>query len=234
MMRAMNDVRIGCRIQTGPDKKYWKNFRALEIDPRVVSTIRSSTARRWRSEAPEDAMFVPVAPMEVTRFDAAGLEVWKRVAELAGILASPTIVLRTPASFRPTSTNRSRLRSFVAEHRPDGVELAWWADGLWESQPDDRDALCAEVGITPVVDPLGGDDEDEGPPEGERIYWRLMGRKGLAPRYTDYELETLLDLVAERRVGYVFFSAPTMLPDARRFAGLKRMIDLEDMDDADG
>lgn len=221
MMEPMNTVRSGCRIQTGPDKKYWTDFGAYELDARLVSTIKPATARRWREEAPDEARFVPVAPTAVADFDAAALDTWARVVDLAGHLASDTILLHTPAGFRPTAANRARLIDFAAKHRPEGVTLAWWADGLWESQPEDRDALCAEAGLIPAVDPLGLD-EDEAPPEGPHIYWRLMGRKGLAPRYTDHEVSTLLDLVSERESGYVFFTAPTMLVDARRFASFAR------------
>ncbi|MCA9539162.1 MAG: hypothetical protein KC620_09775, partial [Myxococcales bacterium] len=58
------------------------------------------------------------------------------------------------------------------------------------------------------------------PPEGPHFYWRLLGRRGMTGRFTDHELDTLLDLSADREGGHVVFTAATMLPDARRFAVL--------------
>lgn len=234
-MEPMNSITTGCRIQTGPNRKYWKHFGALEVDARVVSTMKDATAVRWRAEAPDAARFVPV--ISVAAFDAAGLERWRRGVALAALLEADTVLLHTTAGFRPTAANRKALVRFIGAERPDGVTVAWWADGLWESQPEDRDALCAEADIVPAVDPLGLD-EDEAPPDGQRIYWRLLGRKGLATRYTDYEITTLLDLAAERAAGYVFFTAPDMLPDARRFSGFLGAFtdesdDLDDLDDPD-
>jgi len=229
MMEPMNSITTGCRIQTGPNRKYWKHFGVLEIDARVVATMKDGTAERWRSEAPEGARFVPVVAMPT--FDAAGAERWRRAMHVAAALRADTVLLHTPAGFRPTAANRAGLARFIADERPDGITVAWWADGLWESQPDDRDALCAEVGMVPAIDPLSLD-EGDAPPEGARIYWRLMGRKGLAPRYTDYEITTLLDLVGERASGHVVFTTPSMLPDARRFAGFVKAFAGEPMADA--
>lgn len=216
MMEPMNSISTACRIQTGPNRKYWKHFGALEIDARVVATMKDGTADRWRSEAPAGAAFVPV--VSLAGFGAEAVARWRRAMHLAGLLGADTALLHTTAAFRPTASNRKALSRFIGAERPDGLTVAWWADGLWEGQPEDRDALCAEAGILAAIDPLGLDDDEE-PPPGERIYWRLMGRKGLVPRYTDYEITTLLDLVAERAAGHVVFTAPHMLPDARRFAG---------------
>lgn len=232
MMEPMNSISTGCRIQTGPNRKYWKNFGAFEVPARVVDTVKDATAERWRAEAPAGARFVPVIALPA--FDAGGVERWQRAMALAAILDADTALLHTPAGFRPTGENRARLRRFVEQQRPDGLTIAWWADGLWESQPEDRDALCEKAGLLPAIDPLGLD-EDEEPPPGPQIYWRLMGRKGLAPRYTDYEITTLLDLIGEREAGYVVFTAPTMLADARRFSGMARAFaDAVDPDGDDG
>ncbi len=229
-MEPMNSITTGCRIQTGPNRKYWKHFGVLEIDARVVATMKDGTADRWREAAPAGARFVPVVAL--SDFGAESTARWRRAMQIAARLGAETVLLHTSARFRPTAANRKALVRFISAERPAGIAVAWWADGLWEGQPEDRDALCAEADILPAIDPLGLDDDEE-PPPGERIYWRLMGRKGLVPRYTDYEITTLVDLIAERTAGHVIFTTPTMLPDARRFAGFAKAFGggFDDIDD---
>ena len=81
-------------------------------------------------------------------------------------------------------------------HRPASIQCAWWAEGLWESDPESTDALCTETGLVRVVDPLGLDDDAE-LPSGSVAYWRLMGRRGMTGRFTDYEMEQLADMVLQ-------------------------------------
>lgn len=244
MMPPMNTLHVGCATQTGPQSRYWKQFNAFEIEPRVVATMKPKAAARWRASAPPGAVFVPTVPPALAAgyFTGDGLATWKRALDLADALEARTVLLHTAASFRPTRDNRERLIDFVGSHRPEGLAIAWWAEGLWESQPEDRAAVCEAAGIIPAVDPLGQDDEDEEAtlPEGDVIYWRLMGRKGLTGRYTDFEIDTLLALAEERRAGHVIFTTPTMFGEARRFASLLRLARADgegaiaDEDDDDG
>ncbi len=227
MMLPMKTLQVGCAVQTGPRRKYWKDFDALEVDARIVSTIKSSTAARWRAEAPAHATFVPVTPpaLAAGRFTGPALDAWTRTLAVAEALGAGTVLLHTPSAFRPTADNAARLAAFVAEHRPEGIDIAWWAEGLWEGVPDMRAALCAKAGLIAAVDPLGHDEDDDEPlPEGARIYWRLMGRKGLSSRYTDFEIDTLLALADERESGHIVFTAPTMHGDAKRFSRTLRMM----------
>lgn len=223
----MNTLHVGCAVQTGPHRKYWKDFDALEVEARIVATIKPATAARWRAEAPDRATFVPVTPPELAagHFTGSALDAWTRTLAVAEALAARTVLLHTSSAFRPTADNARRLAAFVAEHRPEGLTVAWWAEGLWEGAAEMRAALCAEAGLVAAVDPLGFDEDDDEPlPEGARVYWRLMGRKGLSSRYTDFELDTLLALADEREGGHIVFTAPTMHGDARRFARMLRMM----------
>lgn len=241
MMPPMKTLYVGCAVQTGPQRKYWKHFGALEVEARIVETMKASTAARWRAEAPPHASFVPVVPpaLAAAHFAGDALAVWKRTLAISDALGAHTVLLHTPSSFRPTRDNRERLVDFIGSHRPEGLTVAWWAEGLWESQPEDRDAVCAAAGIVPAVDPLGLDDEDEDAelPGGDVVYWRLMGRKGLTGRYTDFEVDTLLALAGERAGGHIMFTTPPMIGEARRFASLLRFAQAGDddgFDDEDG
>ena len=106
---------------------------------------------------------------------------------------------------------------FVNTHQVEEQRIAWLAEGLWESQPDDVKGICADTGMIQVSDPLGLEDLDD-LPRGTSIYWRLLGRRGLRSGFSDYELENLLELVMSRDDGHISFSSPGMLAEAKRFA----------------
>ena len=143
---------------------------------------------------------------------------WARLAALCETLDSQTVLLRTPATFRPSESNRQALKAFMA-YRPESIHCAWWAEGLWESDPESTDALCTETGLVRVVDPLGLDDDAE-IPSGSVAYWRLMGRRGMTGRFTDYEMEQLADMVLNRSNAHIVFTAPSMVGSAGVFSRL--------------
>lgn len=230
MMAPMNALHVACVGYTGPRRRYWQAVDTLELTDRDLAA-KPATLRRWRSEAPAHARFVVRVDPALVAAGFAGPEAdaaWARTREVAALLDADTLLLRTPPSFRPTAANREALRAFFAAHRGD-FTVAWWADGLWESQPEDRDAVCAAAGLLPVADPLADDDEEL--PEGPTVYWRVRGRVGMGGRLSDDDLDRLCGLASERAGGHLVFDAPTMMNDARRFATLQGL-DLDVDDDA--
>lgn len=221
MMRAMDWIRVGCAGFRGSPAKYWaQGLDVRELTP-AESHARPRTLRRWREAAPPAARFVPTADPALARARFAGEEArasWARTLQAVEHLEADTVLLPTPADFRPTRENRAALLAFARSARPSGLRLAWRAEGLWETQPEDRDALCAEGDLIPVVDPLHVDEEaGETLPPGEHVYWRLLGGPGMGVRFSDDDLDRLLAACAGRAGGYVIFGAPQMLRDARRF-----------------
>ncbi len=229
----MNALHVACVGYTGPRRRYWQAVDTLELTDRDL-VAKPATLRRWRSEAPAHARFVVrVDPALVAAGfvgpDAAAA--WDRTRAVADLLEADTLLLRTPPSFRPTAANREALRAFFTAHRGD-LTVAWWADGLWESQPEDRDAVCAAAGLLAVADPLADDEEDL--PGGAQVYWRVRGRVGMGGRLSDDDLDRLCGLAAERAGGQLVFDAPTMMNDARRFATLQGLdLDVEGPDGDD-
>ncbi len=222
-MRAMNSFRVACAGFRGPRSRYWRQgLDALELEPEAVRA-RPATLKSWRAGAPEYASFVPVVDPDVAaaRFEGdAALAAWRRTLAAAAALGADTLVLHTRADFRPTRENRDRLAAFLTAHPATDLTVAWRAEGLWESQPDERDALCGALGLIPVVDPLALEREETPLPEGPRVYWRLLGSAGLGVRFGDYDLDRLLELSGEREGGHVVFGAAQMLRDARRLRSL--------------
>jgi uncharacterized protein YecE (DUF72 family) len=245
-MRAMNSFRVACAGFRGPRGRYWRQgLDALELEPEAVRA-RPATLKSWRAGAPEYAAFLPVVDPDVAaaRFEGEAADAgWRRTLAAAEGLQADTLLLHTRADFRPTRENRERLAAFLAAHPAPGLTVAWRAEGLWESQPEERDALCERLGILPVVDPLALEREETPLPAGARVFWRLLGSAGLGVRFSDYDLDHLLELCGEREGGYVVFGAPQMLRDARRLRSLLALQigeaeeeagDEEDLEDEEG
>jgi uncharacterized protein YecE (DUF72 family) len=222
----MTSLHISCLGLAARQAAYWAKFTSLELPDDAVESMTKKTLARWRRQAPEGADFVPfVSPgVAAAGFTGAAAETaWAKTREVAEILRADTVILRTPARFRPTAANRARFEAFWRARLPDGMVLAWWAEGLWDSQTEDRDALCAALGMIPVVDPLALDD-DESLPSGARFYWRLRGTRGLQAGFSDYQLDRLVEWVEPRERGHIVFTDVAMRRDAQSLASTWRMM----------
>ncbi len=225
----MTSLHVSCLGLSGGQGRYWSRFTSLELPEDAVQRMTKKTLARWRRQAPESADFVPFVSPAVA---AAGFRgeaaeaAWAATREVVEILRAKTVVLRTPPGFRPTVENKARFRTFWTDRLPEGVTLAWWAEGLWEGQPEVRDEICADLGLIPVVDPIAMEDDDP-LPTGPRFYWRLRGGKGLQPSFTDYQLDQLMDFAAERERGHIVFTDVAMNRDAQNLVSTWRMMHTE-------
>lgn len=223
----MSRIRVACAGYKGQLGAYWRDLDALEMSE-AQSQAKAATHTRWRANAPSDAHFIPRLPLALEQVTFAGPVAeawWTRAVEVATRLGADTLLLRTTPEFRPTTVHRRALIDFFAPRRRAGLTVAWRAEGLWDGQPEDRNAVSAEAGLVPVVDPLGIDDEDLDDPDGalpggERVYWRLLGRPGGGTRFSESDLERIIEMLAGRTAGYVVFGAGWMTGDARRLRAL--------------
>ena len=216
----MVTISVGCAGHRGPPEPYWERLDAMEL---VETSLdwKAATLKRWRRRAPPETRFiVPVAPDVVRRrFEGPEAEAaWGRTLEVAALLGADTLLLSTPPSLRPTLETRKAIISFFASH-PVEHHVAWRAPGLWESQPDHWEEVCRSGNLVPIVDPLGPDDSEE-LPAGPFFYWTIQGGMGMSSRLGDHELDTLLELLASRRSGYIMFAAPRMMGAADRLRNL--------------
>jgi uncharacterized protein YecE (DUF72 family) len=221
-MSSVPNILVGCNGLTLDRGSYWKHFGVMEIEERVVATVKPRTLAQWR-EGDSVKSFVLGFGLDATRSGFGSEEAaraWEKTIRVYDTLGAETILLRTPPQFRPTAANRRALIDFFKERR-EGRRVAWWAEGLWESQEEARDHVSAEAGLIPVVDPLGLEDDDD-LPDGADVYWRLMGRRGLRGGFSDYEIECLLELTEERQSATIIFTANTMRAEAVRFGRLVR------------
>ncbi|MCB9524425.1 MAG: hypothetical protein H6702_13785 [Myxococcales bacterium] len=226
----MVGLKVGCVGFRGPKARYFERMGAWELAPTEMNA-KPGTQARWVEDAGPGAYVPRVDPaVAEALFKGEAAEAgWARTVEAAERLQADTVLLRTPATFRPTPQNKAALQAFFAG-RP-GPTVAWWADGLWDGMLEDTAALAQAAGVLPVVDPLGLDD-DEVPPAGPRIYWRVRGGQGMQGKLSDYDLDRLADMVQGRVGGHVVFAAPEMWGDAGRFASLLEMLGGDDSDEA--
>jgi len=235
---SANVVWVGCCGWAAAHARYFKQFRAIELQSTFYQPPAVELAGKWRREAPEGFRFCLKAwqlithaassptyrrlktPLPESRRRAAGgfqptEEVWRAwevTRAIASTLDAAVVLFQCPASFRPTGQNVRNLEGFFRRVDACPHLLAWEPRGDW---PQDlvRD-LCARLGLIHCVDPFAGD-----PVTGGVRYFRLHGRGGYQYRYSDAELRELRAKVATdgSHDAYVMFNNVWMKDDAARF-----------------
>jgi uncharacterized protein YecE (DUF72 family) len=225
----MSRIRVGCAGWTGRAAAYWKAFDVLELSE-AQSSARAATHRRWRTRSPADIEIIPQLSPDAALAGfqgAVAARAWTDALATVERLGAQTLWVRTPPSFRPSRENRDALTAFFRQERPEGLDIAWRAEGLWDSQPEDRNALCERAGLLPIIDPLALDEEEledaEVFPQGPAVYWRLLGRPGGGTRFSESHFDLLVSLLEGRERGAVIFGAAVMAGDARRFRTLLQL-----------
>ena len=225
----MSRIRVGCAGWTGRAGAYWKAFDVLELSE-AQTRARGPTQRRWRGRAPSDAEIVPqlLPDAALASFQGPVAEkAWTAALHAVERLGARTLLVRTPTQFRPSRENRDALVEFFARPRPEGLTVVWRAEGLWDGQPEDRNAVCERAGLVPVLDPLALDEDDLMDPEvlppGPFVYWRLLGRPGGGTRFSEMHFDRLAGLLESRTSGIVVFGAAVKAGDARRFRTLLQL-----------
>ena len=217
-MEPKPSISVGCVGLTDAARVYWNQFQIMELDEKLVSTVKDKTVRKWKEQISTNGLVLGFGVDGAAR----GLNTpaskahWDRVAALYDELDAHRILFRTPANFRPTPTNKNAVVEFFQSQLGDR-QAVWWAEGLWESQADEFAEVADAAGLTPVFDPLGMDDIDDLPRQ-ENPYWRLMGRRGLRAGFSDYEMDALLDLALGFGRASIMFTSPSMKTDAIRFS----------------
>ena len=218
----MTRIRVGCAGFVGKLSGYFRQLDAFALSE-TGTRSRLPTLKKWGALAPPQARFVCRLPTElsVLGFEGeAAQAAYDRTVVSARAVGATTLWLKTPADFRPTTNHRRALVSFFGGRAETDLRIAWHAQGLWDSQAEDRNAVALEAGLIPVVDPLGLDRDDideETLPQGDLFYWRLLGRAGGGTRFTVLDFERLVELSSDRGEGFIIFGVSAMLGDARRF-----------------
>ena len=234
-------ARVGLCGWTVSLEKYVHRFPLVEIQHTFYEPPTDALLRKWRLQVPRGFEFTIKAWQVVThesnsptyrrmkhplaeehhgqvgafRMTPAVLGAWARTLECAAILRATAVLLQCPRSFRPTTENIARLRTFVASvDRPPDLRLLWEPRGEWPRPL--LVELCRDLDLVHVVDPM--QTETVTP---EQTYYRLHGTSGARHVHTDEELHRLRDLVDGRASAYVLFNNLPRVGDAERFLALR-------------
>jgi uncharacterized protein YecE (DUF72 family) len=237
--RLAGRVRVGTCGFAMRRQQYYRTFPVVEIQQTFYKLPRVTTAARWRAEAPSGFEFTMKAWQLIThepssptyrrlskpipselrdRYGAFRptdevFAAWAQTRAVADALGAAIVVFQCPPSFTATPEHLRYLRAFFTTIDRAGWLAAWEPRGEWA--PDVVRALCRELSLVHVVDPL-----KEPPQHGAIRYYRLHGVTGYRYVHTDEDLERLQTLCGERRSTYCLFNNLFMAEDALRFRTL--------------
>jgi uncharacterized protein YecE (DUF72 family) len=211
----------------------------IEIAETFLQPPKPATARSWRAQAPDGFVFAVRAWQLITHEPSAETyarlakpvpknaadryggfrdtdevaAAWQSTTEICDALGARAVLFETPASFTPTQTHRERMIRFFRQLPRKGMVVAWEPRGVWE--PREVAALCAELDLVHVVDPLQLPTTTRG-----QAYYRLHGLGGFGGEYGELELEKLLVACDGFDESFVVFDNVKRAQDATRFAAL--------------
>jgi uncharacterized protein YecE (DUF72 family) len=188
---------VGLPALQGDLEKYSSRFDLVELRPGDAALPKPSTLRKWRKSVPPAFVFSVVMPRAVAEL-APGPELDAALAsslEVAALLEARCILLQTPASVRPTSTNKKRLASVFERIPREGTVRCWEPAGLWER--DEVLAVAKTLGVLPVLDAAR-----DVPNAGPIVYTRLRAL-GKSTTLGAVTLERVADRLRKRREVFV-------------------------------
>ncbi len=224
-------IHIGTCGFSASRKKYFEEFKVVEIQKSFYTPISPELAAKWREQAPDDFEFVLKAPQTIThppssptyrrykgkmgdfgffKVNQDTMESWEHFREIAKILHADIIIFQSPASFKEKEENVRNIYEFFNSIERDFV-FGWEPRGNWSDETVRK--ICQEVKLIHVVDPFKREKV-----WGEFSYYRLHGIGSYRYRYSDEELLRLKKLVKDG--DYVMFNNTNMWEDALRFKSL--------------
>lgn len=230
----MNQIKVGCCGFAKGKKKYFQQFKLVEIQQTFYHSPSIGTIKKWRTNAPANFEFSLKAWQLITHspssptYRKAGLQIpsdkksdygsfkpseevfeaWQKTREIAQVLKARVIVFQCPAKFTPDTENVENMRCFFTNIDRGDFIFAWEPRGEWSD--DIIAALCQDLDLIHCVDPL-----ETIAVYGKTKYFRLHGGHNYRHQYTDEELARLWELCSGET--YVLFNNITMYNDALRF-----------------
>jgi uncharacterized protein YecE (DUF72 family) len=188
---------VGQPALRGDLGKYSSRFDMVELRPVDTSLPRPGALRKWRASTPPTFVFSIVLPRDVGSLEP-GEALDKALETSLGVartLEARCIVLQTPASIRPTASNKKRLAAVWSRVPKEGVVRCWEPLGMWERE--DILATARELGVVPVLDVAS-----EAPPSGSVVYTRLRAL-GKTSAMSAATMEKIADRLRSRREVFV-------------------------------
>jgi len=217
-------IKVGCCGYPTSMKRYYEQFRLVEINRTFYEYPRVSTVARWREKAPSDFEFTVKAHQSIShkfRFELEpSIEAFEQMKEICETLKARILLIQTPGSFRPDKLDDAE--KFFRKISRQGLRIVWETRGpAWET-PNIRERLAEtlqELDVSHVTDPF----RTMPVYTGDVAYFRLhgLGKQLYYYQYSDEELKRLYELVKPYETRgqevYVLFNNLAMLDDGIRF-----------------
>lgn len=230
-------IKVGCCGFPVARERYYKKFSVVEVQSTFYDFVEERTLQKWRQEALDDFEFVIKAFQFIThpatsptykrtrhiakiKLDNLGnfkptkevLEFYEVLKDYARILKTKIIIFQSPASFKPERENIKNMENFFNKIDRGDFIFGWESRGRW--QPEDTRRVCEKLDLIDVVDPFLRE-----PTYGKFFYFRLHGGKGYKHKFTEEELNLLVEKV-KNKTGYVMFNNITSFEDGQKFKTL--------------
>ncbi len=241
-------VKVGCCGLPGGMKRYFQEFKLVEINSTFYKLPMLKTVERWRAQAPPEFEFLIKCFQGVTHlvtsptWRRSGLkltgkekygflqptrevfESWNQTLDICKTLGASVCLIQLPARFKETEKNLRNAEKFFSKIKRNGVKIAlelrgWSGEGLKQ--------LCEEFDLVSCVDPFASDPVYFG--KSRVAYFRLHGsppgKQMYKHKYTDRDLLGLrkkLESLQNVNEAYVLFNNIWMREDALRFIEILR------------
>jgi uncharacterized protein YecE (DUF72 family) len=181
-------ILVACSGFPGPVSRYWGEFPAVEITETELGIPGGGTIRRWLRESPRGFVFALRAPAELAesgfKKSNANRERLEAVFDVAHKLKAKAVVLGAPDDFKPTPTNKKKVKAFLGILPKTDVvavvDFPAWSPSQMQSVVGRR----AVVAYDPINEkPANGADD--------LVYLRLDGPAGKRSRYDDDAIQTI-------------------------------------------
>lgn len=209
-------------------RKYFEQFKVVEIQKTFYTPISPELARKWRKEAPPDFEYTLKAPQTIThesnsptyrryrgpkgrfgrfRVNEDTMKSWEKFVEVAKILRAKIVIFQSPPSFSEKKENVDNIINFFSTIEKDFI-YGWEPRGKWRDETIKK--ICRDLDLIHVVDPFLSKKL-----HGSVSYFRLHGKGSYRYRFTDDDFIYLRRITREG--DYVMFNNVHMWEDALRF-----------------
>lgn len=218
-------IKVGCCGFPTSMKRYFENYRLVELNSTFYEYPKLETVEGWREKAPGDFEFTVKAHQDIShkakmKLDETCIKAFEKMKEICRTLNAKILLIQTPGSFRPDKLGEAE--KFFANINREDLTLVWETRGLeWEKHEvvERLRQVLSRLNVVHVTDPF----RVLPAYTGQIAYFRLhgLGEELYYYQYTDEELRRLSEIAknfeAEGKTVYVLFNNLSMFEDGLRF-----------------
>jgi uncharacterized protein YecE (DUF72 family) len=218
-------IKVGCCGFPTSMKRYFENYRLVELNSTFYEYPKLETVEGWREKAPGDFEFTVKAHQDIShkakmKLDETCIKAFEKMKEICRTLNAKILLIQTPGSFRPDKLGEAE--KFFANINCEDLTLVWETRGPEWEKPEVVGRLrqvLSRLNVVHVTDPF----RVLPAYTGQIAYFRLhgLGEELYYYQYTDEELRRLSEIAknfeAEGKTVYVLFNNLSMFEDGLRF-----------------